>query len=373
VPKGSNDADAWIGPTMRELSLRPRHELRGAVFRPEAGWSIPAGYASVDAEVRAVRTQAGIIDWSDRAKIELTGTERVPFLDGVVTADIKVLQERTSAYALLLNEKSRVLGDLRVYAFSDSLVLDVEAGQKENVLRILDKARVSDDVEFKDLGDVGHVEVHGPLAGPSLARVFGPNLQALPTNGYLTARIERGPTAHVGRIPSLGGTSYAVWYPAADLSDVWDRLLEPGVTPFGRDAWEVLRIESGIPRFGADMGEDTLALEVAPDSAISFTKGCYVGQEVVARGTYVGQIRKKLLGLRVDGDLPPVHGDIVSVGGREVGTVTSGTWSPTLRSSIAMALLRVDAVSAGDRLSVDRSGWDLRARLNPLPFVPVVA
>jgi folate-binding protein YgfZ len=358
-------------PTMRELSLRPRHEIRGAIFRPEAGWSIPAGYTSVDAEVRAVRARAGIIDWSDRAKIELTGTERVPFLDGVVTADMKILRDGTSAYALLLNEKSRILGDLRVYALPDSLVLDVEPGQKDNVLRILDKARVSDDVEFKDLGGVGHLEVLGPLAGAALARVFGPSLQALPTNGYLSARIERGSTARIARIPSMGGPSYAVSSPSSDLSDAWDRILEAGVTPIGRDAWEVLRIESGVPRFGADMGEDTLALEVAPDSAISFTKGCYVGQEVVARGTYVGQIRRKLLGLRVGGDLPPVHGDVVSVGSREVGSVTSGTWSPTLRSSIAMALLRLDAVSTENGLSVDRAGWDLRARLSPLPFVKV--
>ena len=121
------------------------------------------------------------------------------------------------------------------------------------------------------------------------------------------------------------------------------------------------------------MDEDTLALEVAPESAISFTKGCYVGQEVVARGTYVGQMRRKLLGLRIDGDLPPTHGDPVSAGGREVGTVTSAAWSPTLRSGIALALLRLDAVSDGNALFVDRAGWALRAKLSPLPFVAASA
>ena len=349
--------------------MRSRHELRGAVFRPEAGWSVPAGYTSVDAEVRDVRSRAGIIDWSDRAKIELTGTERVPFLDGLVTADVKVLGPNTSAYALLLNEKSRVLGDLRVFAFPDSLLLDVEMGQKEAVLRILEKARVSDDVEFRDLGAVGHLEVHGPLAGPWLAEVLGQNLLGLPTNEFLTSRTERWGTVHAGRVPSMTGTAYAVWSPASDLAEVWDRMIACGATPFGRDAWEVLRIESGTPRFGADMGEDTLALEVAPEFALNFTKGCYVGQEVVARGTYVGQIRRKLQGLRMDGDVPPVRGDAVSVHGREVGAVTSGAWSPTLRSGIALALLRLDAGSGGNGFVVDRSGQSLRAKLSPLPFV----
>jgi folate-binding protein YgfZ len=354
---------------MQDLRLRSRHELRGATFRPEAGWSVPAGYTSVDTEVRAVRTRAGIIDWSDRAKIELTGTERVPFLDGVVTADVKVLRPNTSAYALLLNEKSRVLGDLRVFVFPDSLVLDLEMGQRDAILRILEKARVSDDVEFRDLGAVGHLEVHGPLAGPLLSDILGSDLRGVPTNEFLTSRTERWGTVHAGRVPSLAGTAYAVWSPAADLAQVWDGVIAGGATPLGRDAWDVLRIEAGVPRFGADMGEETLALEVAPESALSFTKGCYVGQEVVARGTYVGQIRRKLLGLRTEGDVAPVHGDPVSAQGHEVGAVTSGAWSPTLRSGIALALLRVDAASRANGLSVDRSGRDLRATLNPLPFV----
>src|SRR2546428_370004 len=264
---------------MQELRLRPYHDLEGAIFRPEAGWLIPAGYGSIEEEARAVRRRAGMIDWSDRAKVRLTGSERVTFLDGLVTTDLKILTPGMSAYALFLNEKSRVLGDLRVYAFADSLVLDVEAAQKDTILRLMEKARVSDEAGFRDPG------------------------------------------------------------------------------------------QAGTPRFGMEMGEDTLALEVAPDFALSFTKGCYVGQEIVARGTYVGQVRRKLFGLRVDADVPPVRGDKVSKGTREVGKVTSGTWSPTTGWVIALGLLRVDEVSAKDTLFIDRGGWDLRAQIHRLPFV----
>src|SRR6059036_941428 len=354
---------------MQELRLRPYHDLEGAIFRPEAGWLIPAGYGSIEEEVRAVRRRAGMIDWSDRAKLRLTGSERVTFLDGLVTADLKILTAGMSAYALYLNEKIRVLGDLRVYVFADSLVLDIEAAQKDTILQLLEKARVSDDVEFHDLGSAGHVEVHGPAAGDLVAGVLPVDARALPQDAFLTFAVDKHHEGHIGRVRGLGETGYAIWSPGSSLGEVWDALSRRGVTPIGRDSFEVLRIEAGTPRFGMEMGEDTIALEVAPGFALSFTKGCYVGQEVVARGTFVGQVRRKLFGLRVDADVPPVHVDKVSKGTREIGKVTSGTWSPTTGWVIALALLRADEVSAKDTLFVDRGGWALRARLRPLPFV----
>src|SRR6266540_751706 len=190
--------------SMQELRLRPYHDLGGAIFRPEAGWLIPATYGPVDAEVRAVRTRTGMIDWSDRAKIRLTGSERVTFLDGVVTADMKILTPGRSAYALLLNEKSRVLGDLRVYAFADSLVLDIEAAQKDAILRILEKARVSDDVEFHDLGACGHIEVHGPASGDLVTSVLPGDVRALPQDAFVTFPVDKHHEGHVGRVRGLG-------------------------------------------------------------------------------------------------------------------------------------------------------------------------
>src|SRR6059036_3510715 len=354
---------------MQELRLRPYHDLEGAIFRPEAGWLIPAGYGSIEEEVRAVRRRAGMIDWSDRAKLRLTGSERVTFLDGLVTADLKILTPGMSAYALFLNEKSRVLGDLRVYAFADSLVLDIEAAHKDTIVQLMEKARVSDDVEFHDLGACGHIEVHGPASADLITGVLPVDARALPQGAFLTFAVDKHHEAYVGRVRGLGEVGYAIWSPGSSLGEIWDALSRKDVTPFGRDSFEVLRIEAGTPRFGMEMWEDTLALEVAPDFALSFTKGCYVGQEVVARGTFVGQVRRKLFGLRVDADVPPVHGDKVSEGTREVGKVTSGTWSPTTGWVIALALLRAEEVSAKDTLFVDRGGWALRARLRPLPFV----
>src|SRR5438309_3852887 len=292
IRKGSNGADAWSVPHMQELRLQSYHDFDGALFRTEAGWSVPAGYRSVDAEARAARTRAGMVDLSDRAKIALTGSERVPFLDGLVTPDLKILTPGTSAYALLLNEKSRVLGDLRVYVFRDSLVLDIEAAQKDSVLAILEKARVSDEVEFHDMGIAGHIEVLGPNADTRVAAVLGVEVRGLSRDSFLTVISGRLST-YAGRVQSTGTISYTIWSPNSSLDDEWETFSRPGVSPIGRDALELLRIETGIPRLGSALDENTLALEVAPESALSFTKGCYVGQEIVARGTYVGQVRRK--------------------------------------------------------------------------------
>jgi len=258
---------------------------------------------------------------------------------------------------------------MRVSAFADSLVLDIEAAQKDTILQLMEKARVSDDVEFHDLGSVGHIEVHGPAAGDLVSGVLTADPRALPQDAFMTFPIDKSHEGQVGRVRGLGELGFAIWSPGSSLSELWDALSRRDVTPIGRDSFEILRIEAGTPRFGMEMGEDTLALEVAPDFALSFTKGCYVGQEIVARGTYVGQVRRKLFGLRVDADVPPVHGDKVSKVTREVGKVTSGTWSPTTGWVIALALLRVDEVSSKDTLFIDRGGWDLRAQIHPLPLV----
>ena len=354
---------------MHELPLRPYHEFAGALFRSEAEWDVPSGYRSLDEEVASVRHGAGLVDLSDRAKLELTGSERVTFLDGLVTIDVKILTPGTSAYALLLNEKSRVLADARVYAFRDSLILDMDAAQAPRVREILEKGRVSDDVEFRQLRSAGHIAVEGPNAAVVLAKVVRSEVRGLALDAFAGIPLANGREGRIVRSRSNGAPGFQVWAENGSLAEVWQALLRSGARPIGRDAYEVLRIEAGVPRYGPEMNEGTLALEVAPDSALSFTKGCYVGQEIVAHGTYVGQVRRKLAGILVDGDQPPVHGDRVLKADRQVGVVTSGTWSPTLGSAIALALLRIDEFATTEPLHIDRGGWDLRGRPHSLPFV----
>jgi len=366
----SNAVAACLGPIgMSDLRLRSYHEVSGALFRREAGWQVPTSYGPLGSEVAAVRTGAGMIDFGDRAKIEVRGEDRVAFLDGLVTADMKTLAPGTSAYALSLTEKSRVVGDLRVFAFPDRFVLDVEAAQRDVLLEHVHKHLVSDDVTLQDLGPCDHIEIHGRDAVPATSASVGRDLRGLSVHAFETFPVDRRREAYAARVQTIGEPAVILWGPSGSVEPSWAHLSRAGVLPFGREAYEVLRIEAGVPRVGADMGEFTLALEVAPEGSISFTKGCYLGQEVVARGTYRGHMNRKLLGLRIDADVPPARGDRVLAGEDEVGRVTSGTWSPTLGSVLGLGLLRVDRVSPDTRLFVDRDGWDLRARLHPLPFV----
>ncbi len=354
---------------MAELRLRTYHELSGALFRPEAGWDVPSSYGSLDTEVDAVRREAGMIDFSDRAKVAVRGADRLTFLDGLVTADLKTLAPGSSAYALALNETSRVLGDLWVIAFEDHFVLDIEAAQKDALLAYFRKQVVSDDVAFEDLGPCAHLEVHGPRSAVVVEAAIGVGPAALSVGQGLSFPVDRHRHGYAFRVAAVGETGFVLWAAGASLEAVWAALTRFGITPIGRDAFDVLRIEAGRPRFGADMSEETLALEVAPEGAISYTKGCYRGQEVVARGTYVGHMNRRLLGLQVDGDVPPARGDVVRCEGDDVGFVTSGCWSPTTGWVIALALLRVDKVRNDSVLFVDHDGWEVRARLHPLPFV----
>ncbi len=354
---------------MPDLRLRRYHEVDGAVFRQEGGWEVPAGYGALDREVDAVRRGAGMIDLSDRAKVEVRGADRVTFLDGLLTADIKTLSPGRSAYALVLDEASHVLGDLRVTAVPDAFILDIEAPQRPMLLEYLQKQIVSDDVVLHDLGFCGHLEVHGPRAPDAVSSVLGVDARGLSVDERTTFPVDRHRSGTVSRVNALGEYGFAVWAEGDPLEFVWSSLFRSGVSPIGRDAFDVLRIESGCPRFGADMDPSTLALEVAPEGVLSFTKGCYRGQEVVARGTYIGQVNRRLLGLRIDGDVPPSGGDAVRVEGEEAGRVTSGCWSPTTGWVVALALLRVDKVRTDSRLFIDHDGWDLRASLHPLPFV----
>ncbi len=354
---------------MSDLRLRSYHEVSGALFRREAGWEVPAGYGALDREVDAVRRTLGVFDFSDRTKVRVRGADRLSFLDGLLTADLEALPPGTSAYALVLDEASRVLGDLRVTALDDSFVMDIEAAQSERLLSYFRKQIVSDDVSLEDLGFCGHLEVHGPRSPWFVSAALGVDVEGLAADEQTTFPVDRHRSGFVARVDALGELGYAVWAPGDSLALVWDALTRTGAVPGGRDAWEVLRIEAGRPRFGIDMSPQTLALEVAPPGVLSFTKGCYRGQEVVARGVSIGQVTRRLLGLRLDADVPPERGNPVYADGVTIGSITSACWSPTLGSVIALALLKADAAGGASLLWVDRDGWTMSARLAALPFV----
>ena len=359
---------------MRQLLLHARHEVSGAVFVDRAGWQVPSSYSNLDDEVGAVRTAAGVIDLSDRMKVRVAGPDRVSFLQGVVTQDIEALKPGQRTYALTLNAKGKVVGDLWVYALEDAFLLDLLADESVWVLEHIKKHLVSDDVTLEPLPAVAHLGLHGPLAPALLRRVIRDTPAPAP-GSFITFPVDRKRSVLIAASDwfYVPGFAFISW--TDSLDDVWRAVTQSGppvglgATPVGREAWNTIRIEAGRPRAGVDMDEDTIALEARMEPAISFTKGCYVGQEVIARATYQGHMNRLFVGFRVEGDSVPRHGDAVTVAGEKAGFVTSATYSPTLRYVIAMGYVRRPNDAPGTRVMIDTEGWQLRAVVVPLPFV----
>jgi folate-binding protein YgfZ len=170
------------------------------------------------------------------------------------------------------------------------------------------------------------------------------------------------------RTEETGEEGYDLWAPVETTAALWDRLRDTGAVPVGREAWNVLRVEAGVVRYGADVDAGMLLLEAPLPDAFSLSKGCYLGQEVVARITYRGHVNRKIVGLRFDDRRVPSSGATVTVEGREIGRVTSVVVSPTLERGVALAVLRREHTEPGTRVEVRDGDLTLTAEVSALPF-----
>jgi tRNA-modifying protein YgfZ len=321
---------------------------------------------------QSAREHAAIIDRSARGRIVVSGADRASYLHGLLTNDIKVLKPQQGCYAAYLTAQGRMVSDLFVYELGDVMLLTLPRSTKDLVLGKLDQFVFSEDVRLGDVtegfAEIGIVGPESPAAlGQVLAGVPADALAGLAEHGNLRAAFA-GDSAIVTRISDPGEPGFDV-YVDRGQRDAFRAALR-AVVPAELDeaSAEAIRIESGIPRFGVDMDEQTIPLEAGIESrAISFDKGCYVGQEVIARILHRGhgRIVKRLVGLTLDATDPAAAGALVQVDGREVGRVTSSTWSPALDRPIALAYLHRDFTTAGTSVSVG----GVVAAVATLPFV----
>ncbi|HWP67108.1 MAG TPA: glycine cleavage T C-terminal barrel domain-containing protein [Candidatus Limnocylindria bacterium] len=299
----------------------------------------------LDDEYHALRTHAGVFVLDDRALVRASGADRVAFLQGMLTNDVTRLGPGDGCPALLLTIQGRVVSDLRVAATADALLLDVDRGARDAVIESLARLIIADDVELDVVDDVTLLG----LAGPDTPRL-APGLDALPPFAHRETTIA-GVALRLVHASAVGGEGAILHAPAARAGDVRDALAAAGAVFCGRAALEARRIERGIPRTGVDMGEKTLALEVPVEAAISTTKGCYLGQEVIARGTARGHVNRRLCGLVFAGGTPAADARLVH-DGREVGQVTSVAYSPALAAPVGLGFVRREHWEPGTELAV---------------------
>jgi folate-binding protein YgfZ len=317
------------------------------------------------------RTAAAIVDRRDRGWVVVSGADRRSYLHGLLTNDITALQAGQGCYAAYLTPQGRMIADLWVYELGDVVLLSMARDIKPAVLTKLDQFIFSEDVQLGDVSETfSATAIVGPRAAGMVAEATGSSeelLTALPEHG--SVRVDyQGQPAIVLRTSDLGEEGFDMLVASEQLTALRERLHAAGAVDADADAAEALRVEAGVPKFHRDMDEDTIPLEAGIEArAISMTKGCYVGQEVIIRVLHRGhgRVARRLVGLTLDGTAPPSSGSPVKVDEKEIGSVTSSASSPALGKPIALAYVHRDYVAPGTVVSVD----GVAAVVTSTPFV----
>lgn len=365
------------------------HQRLGATMMERDGWFLPQSYGDVLLEYATVRERgAGLIDLSSRGRIMVSGTEAVQFLNGLITNDMKTLAEDSWMPAAFPNVQGRLIASVRVIRLPDkgtdrsvspAFLIDTEAVTHGSVLKNIERFTLAGDFRVTDVtNQTAMLSVQGKKAVETVHAVLGDAAAGIDVNGVKQIgwpRNAEGASAVregviVMRAAHTAEDGFDFVVPSNDADSLFEAFKNAGARPVGHDALEILRIEAGVPRYDVDMDEANVVTEAALDDAVSYTKGCYVGQEIIARIKYRGHVAKKLSGLMFEQAVPiEVGSAIQSSDGKEIGRITSSTYSPHLGRTIALAYLKYDYLAAGTNVKVISAANELAAQVTELPFV----
>ena len=287
---------------------------------------------------------AGLIDLSaSRGRIRVTGSEATQFLNGLITNDIKNATEDSWLPAVFPTVQGRLLGAVRIARQDSGFLIDTETASHEVVLKTISRFTLAGDFHVSDVStEIALLTVQGKRAPDVIKDI----------------------DAKIIRATHTGEDGFDLLIEASNVSSVIEKIIAAGAQPVSPEVAEILRIEAGIPRHGQDMDESNVVLEANLDDAISYTKGCYLGQEIIIRIKHRGHVAKKLTGLKFD---KPVESGatIIADDGKEIGRVTSATYSPKLESPIALGYVRYEYLNPGTPVKAG----DISGTVAELPFV----
>jgi folate-binding protein YgfZ len=333
-------------------------------------------------QYRSLREAAGLVDRSSRGRLRLSGGDRRDYLQGLLTNDIVALAAGSGCYACLLTAQGRMVADMYVLETGEDILIDLEGFVAARVAEHLDRFVFSEDVEVSELtGSTSQLGVFGPRAASAVAQALNApsasagDLEAMPVLG--NRAIEwNGTTVTVVRRDDLGGLGFDLIVARDTGSALTSALVAAGASVVDPDAAEVCRVEAGLPVFGQDMTEDTIPLEAGiQDRAISLTKGCYVGQEIIIRVLHRGhgRVARRLVGLTFRPEAAvPAAGASIRSGEREIGSITSAVLSPALQHPIALGYVHRDFVAPGTEVTVLAADQAVEAVVASLPFTDTV-
>jgi aminomethyltransferase len=353
--------------------LADRHLAVGATLASYFGVELPDTFGGFAAEYRQAREHAALLDTNFRAVFSLAGPDRVRYLNAVLTSNVRDLTPGQGAIGLLLNAQGHIQAELETLALEDRLLILAHAFLRERTFATLDKFIIMDDATLTDeTAQSATLAIEGPAAPAIVQELAGVDLPSLTPHAHVPAKIQTA----AGVIPcrvihhSLFGFAGAEFLAARDaLEPLWHAagavVRAHGGGPMGYRAFNALRLEAGIPWFGADFDEHQIPHEAALENThISYTKGCYTGQEIVERVRSRGHVNRRRTGLLFSGAEPPAQGAPLTVNGAEVGHVTSAAFSPRARKPIGMGYLRREHTQPGSHLQCG----DSEAQVIELPL-----
>lgn len=327
------------------MSSRSVASQPGPTIGDVGGRSVVLAYGSVSAEYEAMHSRAAVFDRSHRGRLRVKGPRAAEMVTGLVTNDVSALAPGQGCYAAALTAKGKIVADVRIFVEEDGILVDAPpraAAAWAAMVRKFVNPRIAPHMdESASLRDLG---VFGATARHVVSEVTGvpaPALTALASYAHMSVEVDGVPT-RIARVPDLEMEGFELIVPADAFTSLWAHAVAAGATPAGLEAWDIARVEAGRPEWGVDMDDGTIPQEANFDAlhAISYTKGCYVGQETVARVHFRGHVNKHLRGVRGAGIEPIVSGATLhDESGTQVGDVRSAVRSPRL-GAIGLAMIR---------------------------------
>lgn len=356
---------------MTRTALATAHERLGAQWVEQLGWEVSTHYGNLLAEYQAGHNSVGVIDLSHRGRIEVSGKERGQFLHGLVSNDIKGLKKGEGVFAAFLNATGRILSDCFIYNLEESFLIDTPPSTRERIYKALDRFSPAGDFNVTDLTEAtALLTLQGPQAAQLLTNLGTvlPLVELQLTEGVVAGHqliiIKHSRTTEIG---------FDLFVSNEHSAAVFEALIQAGAQPVGLDAFNLLRLEAGYPEYGIDMDENIILLEAGLERAVSYTKGCYLGQETIAKIHHRGhgQTAKRLTGLVLKGQtVAPAKGaKVFNQSGKEIGHITSAAYSPKLEQVIALAYLRRDNFTPGQLHNVLSEGGNIAAEVTQCPFL----
>lgn len=357
----------------RRTPLFDAQQSLGASFEQYREWEMADKFTDAVEEHLRVRSTVGLIDLSYLGVIKVGGNEGSQFLHGLVTNDIKGLEKGKGGRSAFLTGKGKVMALCRVLGLGDEYLIINDPHTHEKVFKYVFPFSYAGDFKVEDVSaNYRTLSIQGPRALLVMKEICFEPVPALEEHEWIETIIA-GQHVLVVRASHTGELGFDIMVSESGLQDVWDFILLKGafheIAPVGLRALDSLRIEAGIPVYGIDADDTNMMLELGLTDAVSFTKGCYTGQEAVAMATYRGHVSKRLSGLHIAGETLPDPGDKIIKDGKEVGQITSVIKSPSLGSVIAMGYVKYGSFDPGTKLEVQHKENSLPSEIVELPFI----